>query len=541
MLDLSSLTSMNHGSTGGAWNDTIQAINGGVVDLSGLRTVTVGINGQDDDLNLTVNSGGQINLDALETVVAGTHGGERIRFNVGEDTTLDMPSLESLTRAEFSLGDNATINAANLSELRFSTLTAQAGRTYNFGPLTNIYNTRLYAQANASNPAVSATSYQWDYGWHHGSTTIFSADGANAVLDLSSLTSMNHGSTGGAWNDTIQAINGGVVDLSGLRTVTVGINGQDDDLNLTVNSGGQINLDALQTIVAQGNGNELLRFNVGAGSTINAPSLLTARRVQFSMEAGSAFHAPSLLSLRNSTLTIQPGVTMTLTSLFDMRNSTLNVLDGGKLRIGAPLLAVDTTILVDDFGSELQLDRSLNMRGASAITITNGASLRVGGDLTHSTMLESNYQLDLAIVDFFGAGQRYLEVGGLDLGEADPGNNGNFGIGRLEIGLDGSGTYVRLTDFLDNGNRQMGQLEAIYLFGLGGFDGLELGVGAVLNLGNLNAYAFMEGAWMRLNNLFTPGSSSVVALGDGHLILPSPASACLIALALACQSGRRRW
>jgi hypothetical protein len=74
-----------------------------------------------------------------------------------------------------------------------------------------------------------------------------------------------------------------------------------------------------------------------------------------------------------------------------------------------------------------------------------------------------------------------------------------------------------LTEFIDNGNRNGDEREALYLYGLGGPDGLELLSGSTLAIGNIDTYAFVDGEMVHLNSLFGP-EVNVVPFGEGFLV-----------------------
>ncbi len=79
-------------------------------------------------------------------------------------------------------------------------------------------------------------------------------------------------------------------------------------------------------------------------------------------------------------------------------------------------------------------------------------------------------------------------------------------------------TTVMALDLFDNGNRA-GGLEAIYLFGTAGLDGLEIAENSKFVLNDINVYAFMDGAMVHLNALFGDEILGIPMGGGGILAL----------------------
>ena len=78
-----------------------------------------------------------------------------------------------------------------------------------------------------------------------------------------------------------------------------------------------------------------------------------------------------------------------------------------------------------------------------------------------------------------------------------------------------------LVDLLDNGNRVGGQPEALYLYGLGGTDGLSLANGSELVCGRPQCLAWMSSKWVHLNDLFAAGVTQV-QFASGTLAVSKP-------------------
>jgi hypothetical protein len=175
---------------------------------------------------------------------------------------------------------------------------------------------------------------------------------------------------------------------------------------------------------------------------------------------------------------------------------------------------------VDGAASTLNVAGEVSLRASSRLTATSGAQVFVGSHFLFDNTVEAEVNLDAAIVKLASGDMQFLEVGGEDLG-INGAVAGNFGIGQLVVGADGSPTMITLLDVLDNGNR-LGGNEALYLYGLGGPDGLVINAGSSLVINNLNVYAFLDGAMTHLNAMFGPMVNEI-PLGAGTLmLLPEP-------------------
>ena len=160
------------------------------------------------------------------------------------------------------------------------------------------------------------------------------------------------------------------------------------------------------------------------------------------------------------------------------------------------------------------------MGAGTTLTVQNGAEVRVGGDYVFEQTVETDIELNAAIVRFEGIGGQQLEVGGTDAGVAGF-LAGNFGMGQMRIGTTTQRTSVDLIDVVNNGNRGGGgAAEALYLYGLGGPAGLRILNNSALVLNGINVYAWdpVAGSQVHLNSLFAPGDLRI-PYDDGFLQL----------------------
>ena len=228
--------------------------------------------------------------------------------------------------------------------------------------------------------------------------------------------------------------------------------------------------------------------------------------------------------------------------------SIRNITGGGQLRFRAETggtmtftdlyLTSNSSLSIADSDSSVSVNRTLFMQGG-AISLAPNSTLTLTKHFSNSNTSETTLAAQFATIRMNGTGTQFFEVAGLDLGPVTPGNNNNFGIGQLVIGDIGRASYVQLLDVFDNGNRGQRSNEALYLFGLGGPDGLVLLGGSTLFLDNINVYARENGQWVHLNALFGT-SNSVIPYSGGFLHLPTPGALAPLALAGLFASRRRR-
>jgi hypothetical protein len=210
-------------------------------------------------------------------------------------------------------------------------------------------------------------------------------------------------------------------------------------------------------------------------------------------------------------------------------DTSVNVNENSVLRATGDVMADGgtLTIALNHADSTLEVGGSLTLDPATLVTAPLGGWISIGGSLLNARSDPANVELGSAVVEFSGGGTeaepQFLEVAGLDVDlfpEIVP--NQNFGFGQLVVGGD---TVVRLHDLRNNQSSSScnADPEALYLFGIDGSSGLEMALGSVLILDELNVYAFdasaqPEPGLIHLNTL--PGLDvHPVAWGDGSIEL----------------------
>ncbi len=490
-LNLSLMNAYNvNGNSGGTQAQRIAASNGGSIDLSGLTSITLNSEAQ-DRLEFSATSSGTIDLSTLQSI---TGAGEarfitdtasftlpalananNTSFVLQPGSTLTLPALVAQTGGRFDVPAGGTFNLPVLASLTNSVVTVGTG-VFSAPALSNIDNTEL---AVTSGGVFASSDDIYNTNLQFGGTKVqFSADGNGSALDLASMTAyLVNGNSGGTQAQQIRATNNAHIGFSGLSSIAV--NGESQDrLEFVAQSGASIDLTALQSIT----GASATRFSVSGGGTINLGDLTVGQNVQF---------------------------------------------------------------VVSDVTSTIDFAGSLIMNGGTA-SFASGSTLAIGEHFSHALTAETAFAASSAILlmtspPVRAPGDHYLEVAGLDVGNQNPDNNGNFGFGQLVVGEpDGPATHVTLLDVVDNGNRGAGgEPEALYLFGLGGPEGLVINAGSTLLINNINVYYFDDGIWVHLNELFGP-DEYVIPFDNGFVELPAPSTLTFVGAAALMGVRRRR-
>lgn len=399
-VDLATLKSLTvHGGHSGAWDYTVTASNGGVIDLSDMTTATgprTDDFGNEDWLSFRQETGGTIDLGSLFKVQRRTRFisdanwtlpalevVEMGYFQPGPAVTYSLPEFFRMEAGTISVPDTAVINAPKLTAIRGSTIDVAAGGRLNAGLVSDLSGSVINLDpgetlqlgtvdvidqmtfiAKASPTfSFSATSYTLPEDWR-ASRTLFEADGAGVTVNIASLNTLTvGGGHWGAWDYSVRANNGATLDLSGL-TSAIGPRtdnySNDDWLTFYFQNGGQIDLSALESVSRKvrflpnsGQSVSLLSleevdgayFNILSGSTLSVPSLLRANNARFDVDFAGTVNAPAMTELRGTSLNVQPGGTFNAPSLVDVSSSSLPLGNGGSVSLG-PLSVLDAATIV---------------------------------------------------------------------------------------------------------------------------------------------------------------------------------------------------
>jgi hypothetical protein len=478
-LNASGIQNITYGISG--YNTyTIAARDGGSVNLSSLRTVSVQP-GEDDTLNFEVTGAGStMNLSNLRTTSMSGNRNDRILFTVGSGNTISLPALTTAQRLSWNVAPGGTLNAPALTTLQQSNLQfTNTGGTVNIGTLSNIDQSIIGVSNGVTFSNISAVDVSNQYYWR-GSFNQYTADGAGSVLTMNSIRSLRFATDSGRDTIGIRATNGGQINMTGLRDINIMPN-EDDELAFSARDPGSV-------------------VRLGPLTTLNASNPYN----------------------RN------PAISFTASL-------------GGRIEFGDLTLPTQTAATIADVDSTMSVTRSVQFRGG-ILSVAAGATLEVGKHMYNYATNESGWIMQQGILSFSAPGLHFFEAAGIDIGPMNPGNNGNFGVGRVVLGSAAGAGQLQMLDLVDNGNRGANLGEAFYIFGVGqgtALESLQLINGSTLFLDNINVYVRENGNWIWLNSLFA-ANQSVVPWGGGYLHLPSPGAAALLGLGALAAARRRR-
>ncbi len=488
LLDLSSLTSLNFDQDhGGSPIYAIAARNGGTIDLSGLTNVVGARVG--DSLRFEVGTGGSIDLSGLQSIT----GNRNVRFT-SDGTALNLPALQ-------------TIDGAVIFELA-------ASQALDLPALTSFDGTGSSFEATFIAPAGGSIS-------------------ANALLQMDDV-DVSIGVGGTVNLPAMGSYTRGTLTYGAGQTLNVGALNDVDGSRLHISDGKALAVNATSYNSLDHFGGGDVFSATGSGTVLDLSTITT---IDFNQDFGGspiytiaardsgALDLSGLVSVIGARVgdflefTAQTNGTLDLTALTtETQNTRFTANTGGTINFGT-LNNIDANLSATDLNSALDVAGSLKLGPNSTLSVTNSAELHIGDDYSFEQILEANVNLDAGVVRMDGVGGQLMEVGGEDLGVGGF-TAGNFGIGQLLIGQTTQRTSVDLIDAIDNGNRGVAGTESLYLYGLGGPDGLRILNNSALVLNGINVYAFdaLSVQMVHLNNLFGPGDLRL-PFDDGFLQL----------------------
>ncbi|MGB2987486.1 MAG: hypothetical protein WBE26_16605, partial [Phycisphaerae bacterium] len=524
ILDLSSIQSINAGFNDGRnYHFTLQRIEataGGVVDLSGVQTLN-GPYQVDDRLDIIVNSAGTVDLSSLLSITSANSGTTRFvvdaptfslpalesavktTFAMVADSTLDLPALTTLTGATFNMGAGSTLNVPTLTTQSSGTITVPETGAVNAeslvsldGVTLNIGNGGLFNAPSLTSFTTSSLSltpertFITDVLDNIDNSRILVSGGAEYGTFYGDITAETYSSTG--LNSPLSNYllfsasgEGSILDLSSLQSINAGFNdGRNYHFTLQrieATAGGVVDLSSVQSIIGPHQVDDRLEININSGGHLDLSSLQSIT----SAASGSV--------------------------RFDVQSE-------GSVLVGDLTVTDRVTINLADATTTLDAAGSLLLDSGSSLTAGSAAQVSIGGNFSFQYTNESDLSAQSAIFHFDGSGTQFLEVGGEDVGFPFDDEVLNFGFGQLIVGRDEQPTTVELLDVIDNGNRTGGDPEALYLYGLGGPNGLRILGGSTLVIHNLQVYTRENGLWIHINRLFDPGVNRI-SYDEGYIAI----------------------
>jgi hypothetical protein len=497
VLDLSPLTQINAGFNdinGNLTTQRIEATAGGTVDLSNVDTLIAPFQ-PEDRLDIVQGSGGAVVLTALANITS--VGSGTVRFQTLDSGTLSLPALTSVNRTTFDLAAGSVLDIPSVSGVSSTTLNVPSGGAINANALS--YMDAVTVDFIGSNNVLTApnlTSFTRSFveiGAGNTFNTDLLTDISNSRIHVSdgaafaglapttaSYTSTALNACCGITYELFKASGPSVLDLSPLTDFNAAFN--DINGNLTVQrvealAGGVIYLSNVASLAAPARGEDRLDIIVNTNSHIDLGALQSI---------------------------VGPGITR------------FTVASQGLLELGDLSSTPGAQFSLADVASRVRVNGSLLLATDATLSCAGGAEVALGGNFSFRTTVEANMNAQSGVLHFNQPGNRYLEVGGLNVGVPTNDATLNFGLGQLIVGDPNITTVVQLLDVIDNGNRGPTTPEALYLYGLGGPDGLRILGGSTLRLNHLKVYAKIAGVWTLLNDLFPVGSVEI-PYDDGYL------------------------
>ncbi len=489
-LDLSGISTFTANFSGlGGLLMLVSAADGGSVDLSGLTSLAGGGNGVNGGgpLEFRISNGGTIHLDALQTATGNGAG-----IKLAWDASISLPALTAADRMTAPVPAGTSLSAPSLARLENSVITLPSTGTATFPQLTDLLNTTVSLAGTAALNAPGLTSIDHSrihltdgasYALPAGITTydasggvgtnekrtLFSADGTDSSLNLSSLQSITANFSGlGGIRMLVTASNDGAIDLSGLTSIAGGGSGANGGgpLEFSSTSGGQIDLPNLQGATGSG-----ILINLEEAS-LSFAKLTTASGLHFQATPGGTLSISALTSLQDGSLTLPDGASVNAGALTQALNCSLN-LDGTAAFTAANLVSIDHSRFILTAGATYALPPGVTSYDASGGMRTNEKRTLFSASGEGSKLDLSTLQSITASFSGLGALQQIITAA--DLGEIDL--SGVTSIAGGGSGVNGGGPLT-LT------SQGGGVIRANALTTLAGSAaGIHLDIGGTLDLG----------------------------------------------------------
>jgi hypothetical protein len=457
---------------------------GSVLNLSALTSV----NGAGNGMNLQAANGGTVLVPELTSIanasLSSLAPGSLLRL----DSLATLPPLVGLT-----VSGGGTVIAAPLTRLDTSSVEIDGATSVcDLSNLTSIDRSIVQVEggAHVSLPLVGT------FVGMAGRIELLSANGANSVLELSALSSIDGGGNG----MNLTASNGGVLRMPAVTSIA----------NATLFAVGGGNLSTvlhLNSLTAVG-GN--VRIDVTGGATLNAAPLTAISEAILNVSgATSVFNTSAVTNLNGTSVTVQQGAVVRLPLVTSYSSTSGSAIESLQVVHANSLLDLNSAAtiqslasaglsLVARFGGRFEAQHvqsllgNITLRcdgtdGTSTSTLDLGdislaanAGVQIGaiggggpspggevwchGDFSYATTNPNQFLWSSeAVLRMTGGAPSacvQLEVAGEDRGDVPAGWTSNFKLGHLVIG---PAAHVRLTDVLDNHTPALAGPEALYV------------------------------------------------------------------------------
>ena len=526
-LDLSTLTSIDASrSSGTKMVYTVKASAGGTIDLSGLTSISGPTYAANDSIEFIMESGGVIDLDNLSTT---TSGNGKVRFDIrsAPGGVFSLPALEQSDDAEFIVPTGVTMNLGTAG-----TPATQIGGGFTLADGAVVNYTTLTKLQSASIDLTGSSVLNVP-----GVVDIDGTEmtlGPGPTLNMGEIVSMDDARlavTGGAeWGfaqGDLLATSYACTNLHGQYTIFSAVDGSTLDLSTltSIDASRSSGTKLVYTVSASDDG----LIDLSGVTSVSAPTYGTDDSIEFIATTGGTIDLSSL-----QTVTVGGN-----------GEAVFSASAGGTMLFGDLQLTDALNLSVAGGASKVVVGAGLHLHPTSDLSITGGATVQVAGDFSYAYTSDDKLSADDGILHFYTAGDHEMEVGGLDL-LVGGSTSGNLGLMRLVVGDVSADARVTLVNMYDNLNPDTDGAEALYLYGSGGMDGLEIRGGSMLIIGDVPVYAWIDGEMKDLHSLFGLGDVIVAfqdagGFNDGWLVIPEPATLTLLALGgLAILRRKRR-
>ncbi|GAB4278134.1 MAG: hypothetical protein Kow0092_33940 [Deferrisomatales bacterium] len=365
---------------------------------------------------------------------------------------------------------------------------------------------------------------------------LYASEGGQVALGSGEYSSTGLYGTSGGWGNprthTVHLMEvagaGSALRLPEVTRIDAGFNDGDGyDTNIQriiARDGGVIELSGVSSVVGPASGGDRIEFLCG---TAGDPTDASAVDLSGLRETGT----PGAGSMR---LQLAGGCTFTAGDWAIRVPTTVELQDAATLAPEGLAAGRPTTLDFNSDPASLDVAGTLDLRDTMTIQGAESATIFLGGNFSHGHTDEDQVPLGSTAVVFDGGrgeeGAQTVEVAGIDVDVyVELLSDENFGFGEMTVGESAEAaaqsmgirsTVVRLRDAIDNGNGhdicgdRREDREALYLW-----EGLRIGPGSTLVLDGLHVFAFQEGVWAHLNELFDPSDpeDAVVAFDEGFV------------------------
>ena len=445
---------------------------GSLFDLSSLTSINAAWGHWNRTQTISAADQGFVDLSGLSIIYAPTHSSSKLKFHVDSDGDIDLSSL-------LQLPSGYTRFDIDVPSYSLPLLQTGVGVTFDASNVTTIDVPELTSLATSS---------------------IIIADGG--TVNLPNLTSFTNSTA----------------TISPAYTFVTGPLGSIDNSRIAVKGGVEYGT-AFGDISATGyactaNANYTLFSATGSGTLFDLSSLNTIDT------AWGHWNRTQTISASDQAVIDLSGVGDIYGPTHSSSALKISVASGALISFGDNLNIHNyTSFELNGPDSNISIAGDFNLNAPAWVSAVEGAKLNIGGDFVYNLTDPTAFNLDAAFVSMDGK-QAILEVAGQDLG-TDGATQDNFGMAQLTIGRNISSTTLTLVDLVDNGNRAGGN-EALYLYGSGGYNGLQIELGSKLIIGDINLYVQIDGEMVHINSLFTEGvkyikyDQGIIALSENY-------------------------